>query len=86
MLETLNLLRNGVSVNIVNSAALPAPAEFLSPAEIEKYNSFKIPKRKADWLGGRYAAKTLLASITRRKDFVNIEISSTTTAGRARRD
>ncbi|HAF96649.1 MAG: hypothetical protein A2021_00375 [Elusimicrobia bacterium GWF2_52_66] len=75
MLETLNLLRNGVSVNIVNSAALPAPAEFLSPAEIEKYNSFKIPKRKADWLGGRYAAKTLLASITRRKDFVNIEIS-----------
>jgi len=74
-LETFKILQNGVTVNIVNSAALPEPAAFLSPAEIEKYNSFKIPKRKADWLGGHYAAKTLLAAMTRREDPVNIEIS-----------
>lgn len=74
-LETLKILRNGVTVNIVNSAMLPAPAAFLSPAEIKKYNSFKISKRKADWLGGRYAAKTLLASITHGKDLKNVEIS-----------
>jgi len=73
--ETLKILRNGVTINIVNSGALPEPAAFLSPAEIKKYNSFKIPKRKTDWLGGRYAAKTLLASALSRKDLVNIEIS-----------
>ena len=73
-LETFKILQNGVTVNIINSGALPAPAAFLSPAEIKKYNSFKIPKRKADWLGGRYAAKTLLAAVMRRKDPVNIEI------------
>ena len=74
-LGTLKILPNGVTINIVNSVALPEPASFLSPAEIEKYNSFKIPKRKADWLGGRYAAKTLLAAMTRREDPVKIEIT-----------
>ncbi|MCX5785135.1 MAG: 4'-phosphopantetheinyl transferase superfamily protein [Elusimicrobia bacterium] len=73
--ETLKILPNGVTINIVNSGALPEPETFLSPAEIEKYNSFKIPKRKADWLGGRYAVKTLLAAELRREDLVNIEIS-----------
>ena len=72
---TLKNLHNGVTLNIVNSATLPDPAVFLSSTEIKKYNSFKVPKRRTDWLGGRYAAKTLLTSIALREAPVSIEIS-----------
>jgi len=74
MQETLKILQNGVTVNIVNSSALPEPGSFLSRSEIEKYNSFRVQKRKNDWLGGRYAAKRLLASLAQLEDLKNIEI------------
>jgi phosphopantetheinyl transferase len=64
-----------VTVNIVKTSGLPGPAGLLSAGEIQKYYSFKVPKRKADWLGGRYAAKTLLSSLTREKALSEIEIS-----------
>ena len=51
---------NGVRVNLLRMDGLPAPETFLSAMELQKYASFKIEKRKRDWLGGRYAAKTLL--------------------------
>lgn len=36
------------------------PDEILSNEEMEKYFSFKIPKRKNEWLAGRFAAKTVV--------------------------
>ena len=53
-------LGNGVRVNLLHSDTVPAPETFLSGPELEKFVSFKIEKRRRDWLGGRYAAKTLL--------------------------
>jgi phosphopantetheinyl transferase len=36
------------------------PDKILSNEEMEKYSSFKIPKRKDEWLAGRFAAKTVI--------------------------
>ncbi|MEI7482252.1 MAG: 4'-phosphopantetheinyl transferase superfamily protein [Elusimicrobiota bacterium] len=53
-------LGNGVRINLLRSDNVPTPETFLSKSELEKFASFKIEKRRRDWLGGRYAAKTLL--------------------------
>ena len=53
-------LNNGVSLTLLRLDKVPAPETFLSPSELEKFASFKIEKRRRDWLGGRYAAKTTL--------------------------
>lgn len=42
---------------IVHINNLPKPKEILTEKEIGKYNSFKIEKRRKEWLGGRFAAK-----------------------------
>lgn len=49
------------AVIILRLDGLPAPESVLSPEELKKYNSFKVEKRRREWLGGRTAAKTLLA-------------------------
>lgn len=74
----LKLLKNGVIISVVACEALPEPGAFLMPAELEKYHSFKIPKRKSDWLAGRYAAKTLVASALKGKNPADIEITRDT--------
>ena len=51
---------NGARVNLLRSDSVPAPESFLSGPELEKLAALKIEKRRRDWLGGRYAAKTLL--------------------------
>jgi len=56
----ITAFENGVRVNLLRMDGLPAPETFLSAQELQKYASFKIEKRRRDWLGGRYAAKTLL--------------------------
>jgi 4'-phosphopantetheinyl transferase len=38
-------------------------AGFLSPSELQKYSAFKFPKRRNEWLLGRWAAKTLVHSL-----------------------
>lgn len=44
------------------STALPADAAaFLSPAEAATYAALKMPKRRSDWLLGRFTAKQLVA-------------------------
>jgi 4'-phosphopantetheinyl transferase len=43
-------------------AALEAPG-FLSPSELQKYSAFKFPKRRDEWLLGRWTAKTLVHSL-----------------------
>jgi 4'-phosphopantetheinyl transferase len=55
-----NSLEDGLKIKLILANAVPAPKTFLSPRELEKLASFKIEKRRRDWLGGRYAAKTLL--------------------------
>ena len=37
---------------------IPNAKDILAEDELIKYNSFKFDKRRMDWLGGRYAAKT----------------------------
>lgn len=59
----IRTLRSGAKLNLLRMAELPPPEDFLSRAELEKYGGFKVEKRRRDWLGGRYAAKTLLREI-----------------------
>lgn len=44
-------------VALVKDVRAGAPEAFLTPDELAAYGALKIPKRKADWLGGRLAAK-----------------------------
>jgi 4'-phosphopantetheinyl transferase len=36
---------------------------FLSPAELQKYSTFRFPKRRDEWLLGRWTAKTMVHSL-----------------------
>jgi 4'-phosphopantetheinyl transferase len=36
-----------------------APAGLLAPEERERYETFRVPKRRRDWLLGRWTAKQL---------------------------
>lgn len=53
---------------IVELDKIPPAEEFLNERELETYQAFKIDKRKKEWLGGRYALKTLAC------DFFNFGI------------
>ncbi|HBB65981.1 MAG: hypothetical protein A2X28_03220 [Elusimicrobia bacterium GWA2_56_46] len=69
-------LGNGVRVSLLRSDTVPSPETFLSIPELEKLASFKIEKRRRDWLGGRYAAKTLLKeSLNQETPLTAMEIS-----------
>lgn len=69
-------MNNGVSLTLLRLDKVPAPETFLSPSELEKCLSFKIEKRRHDWLGGRYAAKTLLKeALDLKTPLTTIEIS-----------
>lgn len=46
---------------IVPAGAAPASAHWLSPAERETLTGLSVPKRREDWLLGRFAAKTALS-------------------------
>jgi 4'-phosphopantetheinyl transferase len=43
-------------------AALEAPG-VLSPSELQKYSAFRFPKRRNEWLLGRWTAKALVHSL-----------------------
>ncbi len=55
-------------LNIVEISKVPPAEDFLTKRELETYKTFKIEKRKKEWLGGRYALKTLAC------DFFNFDI------------
>lgn len=38
---------------------VPSAEDFLTERELKEYSSFKIEKRRREWLGGRYALKQL---------------------------
>ena len=38
-------------------------SDFLSPSELQKFSAFRFPKRRKEWLLGRWTAKTLVHSI-----------------------
>ena len=44
---------------VVNTNDAPKPEDFLTSYELSQYQSFKVEKRAAEWLAGRYAAKKL---------------------------
>ncbi len=41
-------------------ASLDHPEEFLSPSELAKYESLRFPKRRQEWLLGRFTGKSLV--------------------------
>ncbi len=43
--------------------ALLEALDFLSPSEFQKYSAFRFPKRRNEWLLGRWTAKALVHSI-----------------------
>ena len=51
----------------------------LSPSELQKFSTFRFPKRRDEWLLGRWTAKTLVNSLPayQRYSLDQIEISST---------
>ena len=51
---------SGLRLHLIAADEVPAPETFLSDSELERSASFKAEKRRRDWLGGRYAAKTLI--------------------------
>lgn len=46
-------------LKVVEIDKVPPAEEFLNERELAVYKAFKIDKRKKEWLGGRYALKTL---------------------------
>jgi 4'-phosphopantetheinyl transferase len=57
----------------------PEPREFLSPAELGKFSAFRFPKRRDEWLLGRWTAKLLAHSLPtfQRTSLDQIEIGNT---------
>jgi 4'-phosphopantetheinyl transferase len=53
-------LEHELRIKFISTEEVPAPGTFLSSRELEKHASFKIEKRRREWRGGRYAAKTLI--------------------------
>jgi 4'-phosphopantetheinyl transferase len=62
-----------------SSQTLPEARTFLSPAELGQFSGFRFPKRRDDWLLGRWAAKSLAHSLPAYHDFPldRIEIRNT---------
>ena len=52
------------TLEVVDLKDLPPAQTVLSGAECAFYKTLKLPKRKAEWLGGRLALKRLLAAHT----------------------
>lgn len=53
---------NNIFWMILDEVSIPDDTDWLSPAELERYQSFRFDKRKQDWLAGRWAAKSLIFS------------------------
>ena len=51
-------------LKVVDLAQLPPGETFLSQREQAFFNTLKLPKRRKEWLGGRFALKTLVAAHT----------------------
>ena len=55
--------------------AVPAHDDWLSPAELTCFAALRFPKRRADWLLGRWTAKCAVAAVVdERLEFADIEI------------
>jgi 4'-phosphopantetheinyl transferase len=57
-------------------ASLEKPEEFLSPSELAKYGSLRFPKRRQEWLLGRFTGKRLVHDLPAFQSFrlADIEI------------
>lgn len=49
----------GYKLKIVELDKIPPAEEFLTERELKIYNDFKVEKRRREWLGGRYALKSI---------------------------
>lgn len=66
---------------LISTEKPPEPATFLSPTELQALAEKRFPKRRAEWLNGRWAAKRLLRASHRQLTnvpFQQIEIVNTT--------
>ena len=53
----------GYKLKIVELDKLPAAEDFLTERELKTYNDFKVEKRRREWLGGRYALKSIASGL-----------------------
>ncbi len=53
--------QDGLRLRLVGSGETPDPELFLSEEELDKAASFRTEKRRREWTGGRYAAKSLIS-------------------------
>ena len=54
---------NGPAWLLLNATEYPSSRDWLSPREAEQADAFRFPKRRAEWLLGRLAAKRALAAL-----------------------
>ena len=48
---------------VLDEVSIPGDTNWLSPGELERYQSFRFDKRARDWLSGRWVAKNLIFSL-----------------------
>ncbi|MBQ9970571.1 MAG: 4'-phosphopantetheinyl transferase superfamily protein [Elusimicrobiaceae bacterium] len=61
-------------VKVVDLSSLPPADGILSEREGAFYQTLRFPKRRTEWLGGRFALKTLVAQILQLTDLREIEV------------
>ncbi len=73
-------MSNPIYWMLVDSNQVPPEIQgVLSPSELDRFSAFRFPKRRDEWLLGRWAAKTLAHSLPAYQDFPldQIEIGNT---------
>ncbi len=53
---------------MLDEASIPGDTNWLSPGELERYQSFRFDKRKQDWLSGRWVAKNLIFELIKEQN------------------
>lgn len=51
-----------IQIEVVDLTKLPPDREVLTQAEQAYYQTLRVPKRRTEWLGGRFALKKLIAA------------------------
>lgn len=76
-----NMTPDMIHWTLVEAARVPPGegADFLSNAEQQKFAGMRFPKRRGEWLLGRWAAKSLLQSLPAYREYAlnQIEITNT---------
>ena len=62
-----------LQIEVIDLTKLPSEQEVLTQAEQAYYQTLRVPKRRTEWLGGRFALKKLVATVEK-VDLTHVEI------------